>query len=102
MPEQRTDAQTTNHANAGVRPRTLAVTLIVTAIATFGVTALLVSIFGRKQEARVPFVRVVGVDEGTTDPEPWGANWPRQYDGYLRTVDATHTRYGGSSAMPES
>jgi len=85
---------------AGVRPRTLAFTLVATAIATVGVTALLVSIFGRKQEARVPFVRVVEVDEGTTDPEPWGANWPRQYDGYRRTVDATHTRYGGSSAMP--
>jgi nitrite reductase (cytochrome c-552) len=102
VPEQRTDAQTTERPHAGVRPRTLVATLIVTAIATFGVTALLVSIFGRKQEARVPFVRVVEVDEGTTDPAPWGANWPRQYDGYLRTVDATHTRYGGSSAMPES
>lgn len=103
MPEQRTEAETSDRPQPGsVRPRTLAVTLVVTAIATFGVTALLVSIFGRKQEARVPFVRVVEVDEGTTDPAPWGANWPRQYDGYLRTVDATHTRYGGSSAMPES
>jgi nitrite reductase (cytochrome c-552) len=31
----------------------------------------------------------------------WRKNWPRQYDGYARTVDATHTRYGGSEAMPQ-
>ena len=30
-------------------------------------------------------------------------NWPRQYDAYLRTVDVTHTRYGGSEGeIPES
>lgn len=82
-------------------PRAMVGLLVVTALITFGVTALLVDIFGRKQEARTPFVRVVEVDEVTTDPEPWGANWPRQYDGYLRTAD-TARYYGGSSAMPES
>lgn len=71
-----------------------------TALATLGVTALLINIFGRKQEARTPFVRVVEVDEQTTDPQPWGANWPRQYDSYRRTVDSVETEYGGSSAMP--
>ena len=69
---------------------------------TFGVTALLVTIFHHKQEARTPFVRLVEVDEGTTDPVPWGVNWPHQFDAYKRTVDVTQTRYGGSSAMPES
>jgi len=97
--EQTTRRNESNPA-PGPRPRTLALTLILTAAATFAVVALLVSIFGRKQEARTPFVRVVEVDEATTDPEPWGANWPRQHDEYLRTVDSTHTRYGGSSAMP--
>jgi len=77
------------------------VLLFVVAVATLGVTLLLVSIFERKHEARVPFVRVVEVGEVTTDPEPWGMNWPRQFDGYQRTVDVTQTRYGGSSAMPE-
>ena len=70
------------------------------ALLTLGVTALLVSIFERKQEARTPFVRLVEVDETTTDPAPWGVNWPRQHDGYQRTVDTTETEYGGSSAMP--
>lgn len=77
----------------------LAVLLIATAVGTFGVAALLVNMFGRKVEARTPFVRVIEVDELTTDPEPWGANWPRQYESYLRTAD-TARFYGGSSAMP--
>jgi nitrite reductase (cytochrome c-552) len=74
--------------------------MLATAVVTLGVTALLVNIFGRKMEARTPFVRVAEVDEVTTDPAPWGANWPRQYDGYIKTAD-TARFYGGSSAMPE-
>lgn len=75
--------------------------LVVAAIVTFGLTALLVTIFEHKQESRVPFVRLVEVDEVTTDPVPWGTNWSRQFDSYQRTVDITKTRYGGSEAMPE-
>jgi nitrite reductase (cytochrome c-552) len=78
------------------------IVLIVVAIVTFGVTALLITIFEHRQEARTPFVRVVEVNEVTTDPVPWGKNWPMQFDDYRRTVDVTQTRYGGSSAMPES
>ena len=65
-----------------------------------GVAALLVNIAERKAEARDPYLRFVRVDEGTTDAAPFAANWPRQYDGYRRTVDATHTRYGGSDGAP--
>jgi nitrite reductase (cytochrome c-552) len=78
-----------------------AVTAIVAA-ATFGVTALLVTIFEHRQEQKTPFVRLVEVDECTTDPVPWGMNWPFQFDSYRRTVDTTETEFGGSSAMPES
>jgi nitrite reductase (cytochrome c-552) len=70
------------------------------ALATAAITALLVNMFTRKQEARQPFVRLVEVNETSTDPAQWGKNWPREYDSYLRTVDATNTRYGGSEAMP--
>lgn len=80
----------------------LAALLVVVAAVTFGVTALLVTIFEHRQEARRPFVRLVEVSEISTDPEPWGTNWPHQFDTYRRTVDVTQTRYGGSSAMPES
>lgn len=69
-------------------------------LVAFGLTALLVTIFEHKQEARTPFVRLVEVNEGVSDPKPWGTNWPRQFDSYSRTVDVTHTRYGGSEAMP--
>jgi nitrite reductase (cytochrome c-552) len=71
-----------------------------TALFTVLVVALLVTIFQRKQEERVPFVRVVDVTEDTIDPRLWGANWPHQFDSYRRTVDAERTRYGGSDAIP--
>ena len=78
--------------------------LAVTVVATVLVTALLVNIFWRKAEALSPYVRVVEVDEETTDPAKWGMNWPRQYDSYQRTSIRTSTRYGGhggSETMPE-
>ena len=80
----------------------LVVLVVVVAVATFLITALLTSIFERKQEAKNPYVRVVDVNEISTDPVPWGANWPFEFDTYKRTVDITRTRYGGSEAMPES
>jgi nitrite reductase (cytochrome c-552) len=74
--------------------------VLATALLTVLAFALLVSIFERKQEARQPFVRLVEVTDDTVDPATWGVNWPRQYDGYRRTVDYTKTRYGGSEALP--
>jgi nitrite reductase (cytochrome c-552) len=76
--------------------------LAAVALATFGVTALLVTIFEHRQEARTPFVRLIEVNEVSTDPVPWGTNWPNEFDTYRRTVDDVETQYGGSSAMPES
>ncbi len=75
---------------------------VLTAAATFGVIALLVSIFERKQEARDPFVKVVDVTEVSTDPEPWGLNFPLQYETYKRSADSERTEYGGSNALPPS
>ncbi len=72
------------------------------ALLAFGTSAVLVSVFERKQEARNPFVRLIEVNEISTDPAPWGMNWPHQFDSYRRTVDTTHTQHGGSSAMPAS
>lgn len=72
---------------------------LITAAVVVSIAALLVTIFQRKMEAAHPYVRMVEVDKHTTDPAPWGKNWPRQYDLYLRTSDSTHTRYGGSEAL---
>src|SRR4051794_2083363 len=80
---------------------TFAALVIAVALATAGVTALLINMFTRHQEAKVPFVRIVEVNELTTDPAEWAKNWPREYDSYQRTADVTHTRYGGSEAMPQ-
>ncbi|HEY0715121.1 MAG TPA: ammonia-forming cytochrome c nitrite reductase subunit c552, partial [Polyangia bacterium] len=74
---------------------------VVTAVVVAAVAALTVNIFAHKQEAKNPYVRLVDVTETTTDPAPWGSNWPRQYDGYKQTVDTTRTRFGGSEALPE-
>jgi nitrite reductase (cytochrome c-552) len=82
--------------------RLVAITAVVAALAAAGVTALLVNIFERKQEARYPFYRVVDIDDDTTDPAVWGKNFPLQYDGYRRTVDQVRTRYGGSEAVPRT
>jgi nitrite reductase (cytochrome c-552) len=81
------------------RKMIFAVIVLFSAAASAGVAALLMSIFARKQEAQNAYVRAVEVTEATTDPEVWGMNWPRQYDSYKRTVDSTHTRYGGSDGI---
>ncbi|HYE21005.1 MAG TPA: ammonia-forming cytochrome c nitrite reductase subunit c552 [Tepidisphaeraceae bacterium] len=82
-------------------PVFFAVVVLLVALATAGVTALLVNMFQRKAEARQQFVRVVDVTESHTDPSEWGKNWPREYDSYKRTTDNERTRYGGSEGMPE-
>ncbi len=82
----------------------LVAVIIITALAAAGVSALLVNIVERKSEAENPYVRLVEVDEDTTDPAVWGKNWPKQYDSYKRTALATRTRFGGhggSEALPE-
>ncbi len=90
----------TSKKSSGVVLLALATAMV--ALATVGVVALLVSIFERKQEARVPYVRLVEVNEVSTDPEPWGINFPLQYESYLRTADNERTEYGGNHALPPS
>jgi nitrite reductase (cytochrome c-552) len=82
--------------------RALALTALVTAVAAVGVTALLINIVERKQEARNPFFRVVELTDETEDPAMWGKNFPSQFDSYRRTVDQVRTRFGGSEAMPHA
>ena len=82
--------------------RLLFYTACAAALAAALVTALLVNIFERKQEARNPFFQVVELTDETGDPAIWGRNFPQQYDGYRRTVDQVRTRYGGSEAVPRT
>ena len=73
-----------------------------TALITAGGLAMLMNVMERKQEAKNPFFRVVELTDDTVDPAIWGKNFPLQYDGYLRTVDMTRTKYGGSDPMPHT
>ena len=76
--------------------------IILAAVTSVAVTALLINIFERKQEARNPFYRVVELNDTIDDPATWAKNFPLQYDLYMRTVDMQRTKYGGSEAMPHS
>ena len=84
------------------RPGIILVTAGASMLVTAAVVMLLVNIIERKQEGRNPFYRVVDLDDATSDPAVWGKNFPMQYDGYLRTVDQTRTRFGGSEAVPRT
>ena len=53
----------------------LILAFLVAALGTVMVAWVLTTMFARKQEARVPFVRVVEVNEISVDPQPWGLNW---------------------------
>lgn len=68
--------------------------------AALAMTALLVNIFERHQEAKNVFFRVVELTDHTEDPAEWGKNFPFQFDAYRRTVDQVRTRFGGSEALP--
>ncbi|XXF76310.1 ammonia-forming cytochrome c nitrite reductase subunit c552 [Myxococcaceae bacterium GXIMD 01537] len=83
-------------------PRLVIAAAVLSAAVAVGVTALLVNIMERKQEARTPFFRVVELDDTIEDPSIWGKNFPLQYDDYRRTVDQVRTRYGGSEAVPRT
>ncbi len=74
--------------------------IAVVALVVVGGLALLTNIMDRKAEAYNPFYRVVELTDTTTDPAIWGKNFPLQYDDYLKTVDMTRTRFGGSEAFP--
>mgnify|MGYP003114942586 FL=1 len=98
--------QKLNQSNAHSHPRRpgrimlLLIVFLVAVIGTLGVTWVLVTMFGHKQEARQAYVRTAEINEISTDPEPWGQNWPRQFDGWKAT--AGDKFYGGASAMPQS
>ncbi|HEX9719863.1 MAG TPA: ammonia-forming cytochrome c nitrite reductase subunit c552 [Ramlibacter sp.] len=98
-------SRNTARAQRGVSTTVLLSSIVVVALGTAAVTALLVNIFERKQEARVATsTRLVEVTQDTTDPAKWGVNWPKQYDSYLLTAQSTRTRFGGhggSEALPQ-
>jgi nitrite reductase (cytochrome c-552) len=75
------------------------ITIVATAAATALIFALVLNIAERKREAKESFVRLVDMDETTVDPEVWKQNFPREFDGYIRTAENTNRRHGGSEAV---
>jgi nitrite reductase (cytochrome c-552) len=75
---------------------------LLAALGTALAVALLVDIFEKKQTARQTYVPVATLTEETDDPAEWGKNFPFQYESYLKTVDQTRTRFGGSEALPRT
>lgn len=72
------------------------------ALATFLITMLLMNINERKQEAKTTYLELARLTEDTVDPAEWGKNFPREYDGFKRTMETgpgTRTKYGGSEAF---
>ncbi len=81
-------------------PRSVYLILIAaSAAAMFGVAALLMNIRERKEEAQFTYLPLAHITEDTVDPAEWGKTFPREYDGYKRTVDTARTKHGGSEAF---
>jgi nitrite reductase (cytochrome c-552) len=92
-------------ANSPARSRLfwpMLLTVVLTALITLGLAALLVNIIERKNEAKEHNFEIASLSEEVVDPEVWGRNFPRQYDGWRRTVDNERSQHGGSEALPPS
>ncbi len=76
--------------------------LVLVALVAAGLAALLANISTRKAEGKNPTVRVVALDDETSDPAVWGKNFPVEYDLYKKTAEMTKTRFGGSESMPRN
>ena len=81
-----------------MRIRTLSIA-IAAAAATALIAALLLNVAERRREGEQRYLELVKLTEETIDPAEWGKNFPREYDGYKRTVDTLRTRHGGSEAF---
>ena len=73
--------------------------LLVTAAAAVAVTYLLTNIQDRKHEAESHYFKLENLTEDSVDPKLWQKNFPRQYDGYLRTSDMVRAKHAGSDAI---
>jgi nitrite reductase (cytochrome c-552) len=70
--------------------------VILFATATVVLLLLMQNIQKRKAEATQTVFQIARLDETTIDAVEWGKNFPKQYDGYIRTTDIERTKYGGS------
>jgi nitrite reductase (cytochrome c-552) len=73
-------------------------------VAFFAGTVAAMMLYGnitkRKIEAERSVLRIADLTESTMDPAEWGKNFPRQYDGYIRTADNAKARFKWSEGRP--
>ncbi|MDO5720470.1 MAG: ammonia-forming cytochrome c nitrite reductase subunit c552 [Actinomycetaceae bacterium] len=81
------------------RTMILIVAIVITALVTMSITALLINIMQRQTEAGDSFTKVVELDENTVDPAEWGKNFPIQYEAMKRTSEMVPTTYAGSTKV---
>ncbi len=63
----------------------------------WGIGSLLINIQERKAEAKIPFQKLVEINQDELDPAVWGKNFPHQYDSFIKTQDDSQgTPFGGS------
>ncbi len=99
-------ASTTTPASPTVRHRKFSwLAVFGFAAVAFGVgTVLAMMLFAniakRKWESESTVLRIANITEETIDPAEWGKNFPRQYDGYIRTADNATARFNWSEGRP--
>jgi nitrite reductase (cytochrome c-552) len=80
------------------------VIFVVAVLAFAGGTVLAMMLYGniaqRKHEANNKVLKIADITESTIDPAEWGKNFPRQYDGYIRTADNALARFKWSEGRP--
>jgi nitrite reductase (cytochrome c-552) len=84
----------------GSRAATFWIAAILVGTCTVLAMMLYANIAKRKWEAQSTVLRIVDLSEQTVDPAEWGKNFPRQYDGYIRTEDNAHARFHWGDARP--
>ena len=75
-------------------------------VLTVAIVALLVNIFEHKQEGKLNYIKLVDIAPGEPNSDLWKPNFPREYDGYIKTMKTSELaqyskwgRYGGSETF---
>ena len=68
------------------------------AASTFLIAFVLVTVFERKQEAKLAYVRITDVADHEPDAAVWGQNFPAEYSAYMKTARSAdlvdYSKYG--------
>lgn len=90
----------TNTQKSNVSVKLLLLLIALSAVGTAAIAWVLTTMHAHKQDAVRSFARVVEVSEVSSDPAPWGLNFPHHFDQYRQTAGDRFR--GGSEAMPQS